>query len=320
MRPLLTVIAGLLMIQFCRAQDSLTVNDTRSNATNPGSYNRSMTPSFKNASVVGVPTTVGTYTTVIGIRGWSDNTGGKAQELAFTDDNNIYVRSGAAPTWEAWRKIITENDNGNVGIGTIGPDTKLKVVQTNTFAENDETTYGIALAQNGSSVAFGGSSTYSVIQSFNSHPLYLNPLSNNVILSGNGLGNVGIGTYNPQSLLAVNGTVTAKGVSVTLNGWSDYVFEPEYKLRPLQDVENYIRLHHHLPDVPSAKDVENEGLDLGSIAKQQMQKIEELTLYVIEADKRVARDEALIAHQQEMLQQLDAKMEALRVQVERGKQ
>ncbi len=71
------------------------------------------------------------------------------------------------------------------------------------------------------------------------------------------VGNVGIGTIKPQYLLSVNGTIGAKDVIVTNSGWSDYVFRPGYRLRPLSEVGAYIRAHHHLPDIPSEAEVKD---------------------------------------------------------------
>ncbi len=98
---------------------------------------------------------------------------------------------------------------------------------------------------------------------------------------------VGIGTENPQSLLAVAGTITTQEVKVTLEGWSDFVFEEDYKLRKIEEVENYIKANKHLPDIPSAKEVEKEGVALGAMDAKLLQKIEELTLYTIEQEKKI---------------------------------
>jgi len=102
-------------------------------------------------------------------------------------------------------------------------------------------------------------------------------------------GYVGIGTTNPQAKLAVNGDVYAKKVKVTQSGWSDYVFYPGYRLRPLPEIEKYIHEQQHLPDVPSASDVEKDGIDLGDNQATLLRKIEELTLYVIAQDKKLKR-------------------------------
>ena len=76
-------------------------------------------------------------------------------------------------------------------------------------------------------------------------------------------------------------------VDVASGVWADYVFETEYKLRPLEEVENYIAKNGHLPDVPSAEEVENDGIDVAQMDALLLQKIEELTLYTIELERKL---------------------------------
>jgi hypothetical protein len=101
----------------------------------------------------------------------------------------------------------------------------------------------------------------------------------------NSSANVGVGTTNPQSKLAVNGTITAKEVKVTQAGWSDYVFAEDYRLLPLDELEAYVGTEKHLPGIPAAKEVEEKGLAIADTLSKQMQKIEELTLYLIQLKK-----------------------------------
>ena len=101
-------------------------------------------------------------------------------------------------------------------------------------------------------------------------------------------GNVGIGTINPGLWkLAVNGNIKTKEIKVTLDGWSDFVFEKEYNLASLKEVESHIREKGHLKDIPSAKEVEKNGIYLGEMNSKLLQKIEELTLYTIQQEKRL---------------------------------
>lgn len=111
-------------------------------------------------------------------------------------------------------------------------------------------------------------------------------INRNLLLNPNG-GNIGIGTTNPQSKLAVNGTITSKEVVVTIDGWSDFVFNKNYKLKNLEEVESFIKENNHLPDIPSESEVLENGIHLGEMDAKVLQKIEELTLYMIEMDKRI---------------------------------
>ncbi|GAA0557254.1 hypothetical protein [Chitinophaga japonensis] len=101
-------------------------------------------------------------------------------------------------------------------------------------------------------------------------------------------GNVGIGTVTPGAYkLAVKGTIGAQKVKVTQQGWADFVFQPGYQLPSLYEIEKYIKANRHLPGIPTAAEVEKEGLDLGEMDKKLLQKIEEQTLYLIELNKKI---------------------------------
>lgn len=102
-------------------------------------------------------------------------------------------------------------------------------------------------------------------------------------------GNVGIGSTDPGPYkLAVEGIVGVRKLKVTqVTPWADYVFEPTYQLPSLQHVEQFIKANKHLPDVPSATEVEKEGLDIGANQAVLLKKIEELTLYLIDMQKEI---------------------------------
>lgn len=103
-------------------------------------------------------------------------------------------------------------------------------------------------------------------------------------------GNVGINTSTPGSFqLAVEGKIGARGVTVTLaNPWPDFVFQNEYPLLSLDKLAAYVALNKHLPGLPSASEVEKNGLDLGNNQAKLVEKIEELTLYTIDLQKQLA--------------------------------
>ena len=84
-----------------------------------------------------------------------------------------------------------------------------------------------------------------------------------------------------------DGQVRTKSLTVTLSGWSDFVFDNDYHLPSLSEVENYIKNNRHLPDIPSAKEVEDNGVDLGEMNAKLLRKVEELTLYVIDLQKQI---------------------------------
>ena len=117
---------------------------------------------------------------------------------------------------------------------------------------------------------------------------YVNITSPNVLSIG-GSGNVGIGTNDTKGYkLGVNGNAIFNKVVVKQwPNWSDYVFEANYPLRPLKEVEQYIRQNGHLPEIPSAAQVEKNGLDVGDNQAALLKKIEELTLYIIDQNKRL---------------------------------
>jgi hypothetical protein len=118
-----------------------------------------------------------------------------------------------------------------------------------------------------------------------------------------GDGNVGIGTTTPQEKLSVNGKIRAKEIKVETVNWPDYVFSPSYKLPDLKATEQFIKKNGHLPEIPSAVEVEKEGVSLGEMNAKLLKKIEELTLYLIEQNQKIKQQEQYfekkIASQQE---------------------
>lgn len=198
---------------------------------------------------------------------------------------------------------------GNVGIGTTTPRGKLDVDFGSSggfsFISNrgdnewgvqlwDETKAVGGLSANGGTgeIRLGGfsASYFPIIYSNGSEALRITTS-----------GDVAIGTTDPKGYkLAVGGNMIAESVKIKLQGtWPDYVFAKDYKLLSLKEIESYIKKNGYLPGIPSAEDIKANGIELGEINAKLLQKIEELTLHLIEMKKEIQllQDEAALQKQ-----------------------
>ena len=135
--------------------------------------------------------------------------------------------------------------------------------------------------------------------------------AHNNTLVVNNMGKVTVGTdqydNDPNFIFYVKKGIKAEQVKVenpSANGWADYVFKKDYKLRSLEEVEKHIQEKGHLPNIPSAKEVEKEGINLGEMDAKLLEKIEELTLYSIEQNKQLKSQEEKIEKLEQQVQQL----------------
>lgn len=118
-------------------------------------------------------------------------------------------------------------------------------------------------------------------------------------------GNVGIGTSKTSNhKLAVEGSIGAREIQVEVGAWSDFVFDKDYSLRKLDDLERYIQTNNHLPDIPSEKEVQENGINLGESDAKLLQKIEELTLYTIQQQKQLNKQTKLIEQLKKEVEEL----------------
>jgi hypothetical protein len=118
---------------------------------------------------------------------------------------------------------------------------------------------------------------------------------------GTALGYVGIGTTNPTDLLTVAGKIGAREIKVSTNAGADFVFEPDYKLPDLNELEKFVKTNKHLPEIPTAKQMVENGVNLGELNIKLLQKVEELTLHLIEKDKQLRDEKAINKKQQQQI-------------------
>lgn len=229
---------------------------------------------------------------------YAGNGGWHGQQLVLEASNN----------WNSYsmNQLVLKGD-GNVGIGKQNPAYKLDV-------------NGIINASqiyvNGTPLNGGGTATFNyidIVSNGDAKMQFSNGQTNGLISydvnDGGGFmfrtqgtstedtkvffrndGFVGIGTRFPSHMLTVNGTVKSEGIIVdNVTNTPDYVFEDSYPLMPLHEVEGYIEQNGHLPGVPSAQEVATEGLDVVSMELKLLEKVEELTLHILELNKRIAQ-------------------------------
>ncbi|WP_428658469.1 hypothetical protein [Runella sp.] len=189
------------------------------------------------------------------------------------------------------RALYTGNGSNNVAIGA-------RALETTTGSGN------IAI---GTQAGFNetGSNKLYIANSNTANPLIKGDFSTNwVKVNSKTTGYLAVGDFDAGTpmptpagyrLIVQDGILTEKlKVALRTDGanWADYVFEPSYKLMPLDEVEKYTKAHKHLPNVPSADEITKEGIDVAKVSKMFMEKIEELTLHIIELDKKIKELEA----------------------------
>ncbi len=216
------------------------------------------------------------------------------------------TRNGDVNVWNPWRELLSKESNGNVGIGTDAPD-QLLTLKSNAFMGWEYNGTG-----SGSYHTITGGGLNPMSFSDSGAPIFkFNGFTNTKMVIMNS-GNVGIGVDSPQNKLDVNGTIHAKEVKVDMQGWADYVFESGYKLPSLESVEEYIKSHGHLPDVASEKEVLENGIHLCAHQVLMLQKIEELTLYMIEQNRLNQEQSDLLKQQQEEIENLKLELQKLK--------
>ncbi len=228
-----------------------------------------------------------------------------------TDNYSLkFYPSQNGTTW--FVPTMTLLTSGRVGVGTGNPEAKLEVSSsgahytgTPSLAIKDDSNRGTLVLESAADhptdfvfknndrlswdiSARGSADNYSLnfYPSTNGSAWFTSTLT----LLTNGY--VGIGTNDPKNKLSVNGTIWAKEVKVSLTDGADWVFEDDYQLRTLEEVEEFVKENKHLPEIPSAEEFRQNDLNVAEMDNMLLQKIEELTLYMIEQNKRMNRLEA----------------------------
>jgi len=195
--------------------------------------------------------------------------------------------------------IINLRYGGNVGIGTNNPLAKLEIsggsilVRNSANVDNESSVMIAHSIKAGDLDDFGTSiRTITLNAGYNTYGLqfftkesYLHHQVEKMRILGNG--NVGIGELNPKNKLDVKGTIHSQEVKVDMQDWSDFVFKKEYVLPTLEEVEKQITEKGHLENIPNEEEVLKNGINLGEMNAKLLQKIEEMTLYIIEQNKQI---------------------------------
>jgi len=237
---------------------------------------------------------------------------------SFSENDRLFFRkivSDLNPSNPLWIEIATRDTNtftgnqiinGNVGIGTSLPKGLLDVQKTtlNAGGQSVINIVGSTWAGDGASLvlnqlwndkyyktiidnsggAFGQVGSGLKVQTSYWNGSNVETITSLTLTPG---GNLGIGITNPKNKLDVNGTIHSQEVKVDMNGWSDFVFKKEYNLPTLQEVEKHIADKGHLENIPSEQEVLQNGINLGEMNAKLLQKIEEMTLYMIEMKKEI---------------------------------
>ena len=236
-----------------------------------------------------------------------------------TNRNAFQVRKkGYNSTVQNGSTLFHVGATGNVGIGTTTPREKFQIGSSYTFHDGGHKVIGFMYAPSGgvdldvtkyaAELRFdpnSGDLRIGTSSAINNTPTTRLTIGKN--------GNTGIGTTDTKGFrLGVKGKIAAEEVKVAIyNNWSDFVFENEYNLPSLKEVEKHINEKGHLKDIPSASEVAKNGIFLGDMNAKLLQKIEELTLYTIQQQKELEVQRKAFETQHHKNKTLEARLEAL---------
>jgi hypothetical protein len=226
-------------------------------------------------------------------------------------DQDLWFRKTNHNAQQPWRRVIMEQSNGNVGIGTSNPQYKLEVAGS-TAVKGVLYVHGADLSLGkGDGRAQGNLLDQRALVHGDTDILWLN-------YGGDFEGGTQIGNgsfFKNDGNASLQGKLEAKEVKVTTTPTADFVFEKDYQLPTLEEVEKHIKENKHLPEIASAKQMEKEGVNVGEFQIKLLQKIEELTLYSIEQNKLLKKQTEKIENQSQKIEKLSVENQFLQTQL-----
>jgi hypothetical protein len=228
--------------------------------------------------------------------------------------------------------IVTGTSAGNVGIGTTNPQAPLELTKsTGSSAMGDILRINSVdgNAGNGGGILFTNNTNINKMAriagidagNWGGHLAFYTAAGTGSSPGGTPVervrideyGNVGIGTTDTKGYnLAVNGTgIMTKLVVKSYGNWPDYVFDSSYRLQSLDEVKSFIDKNHHLPGIEPAMQLQDSGLDVGANQTKLLEKIEELTLYILKQQQVIEQQKGIVQEQKEVLQKQDQRLQKL---------
>jgi hypothetical protein len=287
--------------------------------------------------LAGYNNTTGGSNSFVGLRaGWSNTIEHNNSFFGASSDGAAGITNATALGYRA--KVTQSNSlvlgsingvNGanadtNVGIGTTAPKGRLDVAgPLYSSAWGPLTGSGVALMYDsggpwGMLLSYDSVADHALDFAFRALTIDFRTgyWGNNIAMHVTDPGNVGIGTTTPQEKLHVIGNIRASG-SITANVTSpeeelpDYVFEQDYNLMPLEDLEKFVAKEKHLPNIPAASEIKEKGLNLGEFQMRLLEKVEELTLYTVQQGKANREQATALERKDAEIATLNARLAAV---------
>lgn len=213
-------------------------------------------------------------------------TGSQAATNIIMDNNEIQARNNGSSS-----PLFVQYNGGNMALGNITPTSQLHMTGDLTMQsstpilqlKNNAGTNMVFVQMNGIDARLGTNAENDlgklIFSTNGTNRMYINQT-----------GQISVGTATPATgyMLSVNGKAMVEELKVQLSGnWPDYVFNNKYKLKNFDELREYIDKNNHLPNIPAASEIEKSGLEVGEMQRLMMEKIEELTLYVLQLEKKI---------------------------------